>query len=60
MWLASGENVAVNALLSSDGDGALVENAAIDATDVIGSVVGRATEAVNATGGISRIKVEIV
>ena len=60
MWLASGENVAANAVLQSDGDGALAEIATIDATTVVNSLVGRATEAVNATAAAARIAVEII
>lgn len=60
MWLASGENASALAYLVSDGDGALQVEAAIDATDIIHSLVAIALEAVNATGGISRIKALIV
>ena len=60
MWLASGENASALDYLVSDGDGALQVEAAIDATDIIHSLVGIAVEAVNATAAISRIKVLIV
>lgn len=60
MWLASGENASALDYLASDGDGALAVEAAVDATDVIHSIVGIAAEAVNATAAISRIKVIIV
>ena len=60
MWLASGENASALAYLVSDGDGALQVEAAIDATDIIHSLVGIAAEAVNATAAISRIRVIIV
>ena len=60
MWLASGENASVLDLLSSDGDGALAVNAAVDATDPTNSIVGVAMEAVNATAAISRIRVRII
>jgi hypothetical protein len=54
MILASGQNVAKGALLTSNGNGQL---------KVAGStsfVVGRALEAVNATAGALRIRVEIM
>lgn len=60
MWLASGENASALDYLVSDGDGALQVEAAIDATDVIHSLVGIAAEAVNATASMLRIKVMLV
>lgn len=59
MWLASGENAAAGAMLQSDGDGALAVLATADATTVLNSIVGRAEEAANATGGLTRVKVRI-
>lgn len=60
MWLASGQNASALDYLVSNGDGALQVEAAIDATDIIHSLVGIAAEAVNATAAISRIRVLIV
>ena len=60
--LSSGENVAKGALLESDGAGllqALVTDAATDDTQRV-SVVARAMEAVNASAGALRIRVEVV
>ena len=53
MWLANGQNASLNDYLVSDGDGSLNVEAAVDATDIIHSVVGIAAEAVNATAARS-------
>lgn len=60
MYLDTGNNASALDYLVSDGDGSLQIEAAIDATDLIGSIVGIAAEAVNATAGRLRIKVLIV
>jgi hypothetical protein len=51
-FLASGENVAADSFLESNGDGTLRAYAA-------GEIVGRALEAVNASGGVTRIRIEV-
>jgi hypothetical protein len=53
MWLANGENVAKGAALEADGNGDLQAL-------TTGKVVGYANEAVNATGGRSRIKTRML
>lgn len=62
MWLAAGENAGANAMLQSNGAGALQVLADADATTVTESIVGRAKAAVNNAAGGSpvRIVVEIV
>ncbi len=57
MYLASGENVALNAPLAPDGAGAL--EASVDGTMVVGAFVGWANEAVNASAGLLRIHVRM-
>lgn len=59
MWLAAGENAAQHALLESDGDGALQVEAAVDATDVVRALVGRAVAAVNNAAGGSPVRVVV-
>lgn len=51
--LASGQNVGVDALLASAGDGRLKAATTGD------NVIARALEAVNASGGAARIRVEV-
>lgn len=51
-WLKSGENVAADAYLGSQGDGTLKAWAS-------GPYLGRSLEAVNATAGDTRIRVEV-
>lgn len=51
-WLASGQNVAADAMLGSAGDGNLKAWAS-------GPYLARALEAVNATSGTARIRVEV-
>ena len=57
MWLAAGENAAINNLLQSDGDGALVVSAAVDATIITESLVGRAVAAVDNSAGVSPVRI---
>lgn len=58
MFLASGQNVAKAAPLTSNGDGALIA-ATVDQSLVDQAIVGYAAEAVDASGGLSRIRVDI-
>ena len=52
MWLAAGETASQHSLLESDGDGALQVEAAVDQTDIVRALVGRAVAAVdNGAGG---------
>jgi len=60
MWLASGQNAAALALLTSDGDGALEVETAITDADVVHSIVGIAVEASDASAALKRVKVLIV
>jgi hypothetical protein len=60
MWLASGQNASALDYLASDGDGALTIEAAIDATDLVHSIVGIAAAASNATAALTRVKVLII
>ena len=58
MWLASGENVAKGAALTSDGAGALEAISPTGTTTVPGSIFGYAFEDKDASGAIARILVE--
>ena len=59
LWLNAGETTAVGDYMISDGDGALLVEAAVDATDVTMSIVGRAMEIVAAGGALARVLIEI-
>lgn len=61
MWLAAGENASQHSLLESDGDGALQVEAAVDQTDIVRALVGRAVAAVDNSLGATpaRVVVEI-
>lgn len=58
--LSSGENVAKGADLESNGDGTLQAHSVSADSQPVNAVICRAAEAVNASGGDTRIKVEIV
>lgn len=60
MWLANGENAALQALLQSDGNGELQVLGTVVAGTLAESVVGTAVVALNnATGAPARIRVRI-
>lgn len=59
MWLASGQTAVAGDYLVSDGDGALNVEAAIDQTDIIESVIGRAVADSDAALALTRVIVEI-
>lgn len=59
MWLAAGENAAVNALLQSDGNGELQVLAAVVDATLAESVIGRAVAAVDNSAGVVPARVRV-
>ena len=59
MWLASGQTASAHDLLESDGDGALQVEAAVDQTDIVHAIIGRAVAASDASAALARVIVEI-
>lgn len=59
MLLAASENAAKGAALVSQGDGTLKVEGTIDATVIVGAIIGYAAEAVDNSGGGSAVRIAV-